>query len=225
MGSKILDSTHYYDSMVLDYLEQNKLCKYIFLSSGSVYGGNFDNPVSKESAAKININQLGSSELYSVAKLYAEARHRAMSDYSVVDLRVFNYFSHTQDMNARFLITDIVRSIMNGEILKTTNLNILRDYITPINFYQLVQSVIKAKPMNQAIDCYTKQPVDKITILSEMSQRCGLKYELVDQEGVNATGLMKHYYSLYKAGKTIGYEPNFSSIEGLKTEVDKVLAK
>jgi hypothetical protein len=43
--------------------------------------------------------------------MHAEAKHRALFNFSIVDVRVFNYFSHTQDMNARFLITDIVRAI------------------------------------------------------------------------------------------------------------------
>jgi hypothetical protein len=41
--------------------------------------------------------------------LHAEAKHRALFNFSIVDVRVFNYFSHTQDMNARFLITDNLR--------------------------------------------------------------------------------------------------------------------
>jgi hypothetical protein len=46
---------------------------------------------------------------------------------------VFNYFSHTQDMNARFLITDIVRAIKNKKIFKTSADNIVRDFITPLD--------------------------------------------------------------------------------------------
>jgi hypothetical protein len=48
-------------------------------------------------------------------------------------------------MNARFLITDIVRAIKNKKIFKTSADNIVRDFITPPDFYHLV-------------------PLDKITI-------------------------------------------------------------
>jgi len=225
MGAKIFDVTHYYDTLALDYIKQHKLCKYIFLSSGAVYGGNFEKPVTKKTVANININQLEPAEWYSVAKLHAEARHRAMSDYSIVDLRVFNYFSHTQDMSARFLITDIVRAIMNGEVLKTSDLNIFRDFITPADFYQIIQCVINGKPINRAIDCYTKAPVDKLTMLAELSESYGLKYELVAQAGINATGMKTHYYSLNKACEDTGYVPNLSSMDGIKLEIQKVLSE
>lgn len=225
MGAKIFEVTHYYDSLALEYIKQHKACRYIFLSSGAVYGGNFEKPVTKETIASININQLDVAEWYSVAKLYAEARHRAMSNYSIVDLRVFNYFSHTQDIHARFLITDIVRAIMNGEVLKTSNLNIYRDFITPTDFYQLIQCVINGKLINQAIDCYTKEPVDKLTMLAELSEVYGLKYQLVKQAGINATGLKTHYYSFNRDAEKTGYIPKFESINGIEAEIEKIFCK
>lgn len=225
MGAKIFDVTHYYDTLALDYIKQHKACKYIFLSSGAVYGGDFKKPITKETVANININQLEPTDWYSVAKLHAEARHRAMADYSIVDLRVFNYFSHTQDLSARFLITDIVRAIMNGEVLKTSELNIFRDFISPIDFYQLIQCVVNGGPINRAVDCYTKAPVDKLTMLAGLSDSFGLKYELVEQAGINATGVKINYYSLNKVIEDTGYSPQYSSMEGIKLEILKVLSQ
>ncbi|MDG4812252.1 NAD(P)-dependent oxidoreductase [Hydrogenovibrio sp. 3SP14C1] len=223
MGASIFDVTHYYDSLALDYIKQHKSCRYIFLSSGAVYGGSFEKPITNESTASIDINNLVPSDWYAVAKLHAEARHRAMSDYSIVDLRVFNYFSHAQDMSARFLITDIVRALKNSDVLKTSDLNIFRDFITPTDFYQLIQCVIDCKPINQAIDCYTKEPIDKLTMLADLSDSYGLKYELVEQAGINATGLKTHYYSLNRAAEEAGYVPQFTSMDGIKSEIQKVL--
>jgi hypothetical protein len=64
--------------------------------------------------------------------LHAEAKHRALFNFSIVDVRVFNYFSHTQDMNARFLITDIVRAIKNKIISIITPSNAVFSGLYPI---------------------------------------------------------------------------------------------
>ena len=58
MGSDIFTVTEKYDDMALEYLKQNKKTKYIFLSSGAVYGGNYQEPVDKDTVATIDINCL-----------------------------------------------------------------------------------------------------------------------------------------------------------------------
>ena len=73
MGSDIFKVTEQYDDMALEYLKQHKKTKYIFLSSGAVYGGNYQEPVNKDTVATIDINNLDSTDWYTIAKLYAEA--------------------------------------------------------------------------------------------------------------------------------------------------------
>ena len=142
MGSDIFKITEKYDNMALEYIKQHKKTKYIFMSSGAVYGGNYQNPIDKDTVATIDINNLKSTDWYTLAKLYAEAKHRSLSDLHIVDVRVFNYFSHTQNTDARFLIMDIVRAIKNKEALKTSPDNIVRDFIAPPDFYNLIQAII-----------------------------------------------------------------------------------
>ena len=220
MGSDIFKITQQYDEMVLEYLKHNKETKYIFLSSGAVYGGDYENPVNKNTLATVDINNLKSTDWYAIAKLYAEARHRSLLDFSIVDVRVFNYFSHTQDMNARFLITDIVRAIKNKEVFKTSADNIVRDFITPPDFYRLIQAIIDFKPINTALDCYTKSPVSKFDLLNELKDEFGLKYEIDKSVNiVNATGVKINYYSTNYKAKSVGYSPQNTSLEGVTTEV------
>ena len=155
------------------------------------------------------------TDWYSIAKLYAEAKHRAMSDHSIVDVRVFNYFSHTQDMNARFLITDIVRAIKNKEILKTNAVNIVRDFITPPDFYRLIMFVINSLNENFSIDCYTKAPIDKFSLLKIFQKEFNLKYEIVENAGINGTGLKVNYYSKKNHSD---FQPIFTSHLGVINE-------
>ena len=220
MGSDIFKVTEEYDDMALEYLKQHKKTKYIFLSSGAVYGSNYQEPVNKDTVATVDINNLKSTDWYAISKLYAEAKHRSMPELSIVDVRVFNYFSHTQDMNARFFITDIVRAIKNKEVFKTSEDNIIRDFITPSDFYRLIQEIIDFKPINTALDCYTKSPVSKFDLLSELANKFGLKYEIDENVSIiNATGVKLNYYSSNKVASKIGYKPKYSSFEGVSQEI------
>jgi len=220
MGSDIFKITEEYDDMALEYLKQHKKTKYIFLSSGAVYGGNYQEPVNKDTVAIIDINNLKSTDWYAISKLYAEAKHRSMPELSIVDVRVFNYFSHTQDMNARFLITDIVRAIKNKEIFKTSANNIIRDFITPPDFYRLIQAIINFKPINRAVDCYTKSPISKFDLLDGLGDKLGLEYEIDNNvDIINATGIKLNYYSVYKIADGIGYFPKNTSLDGIIQEV------
>ena len=220
MGSDIFKVTEQYDDMALEYLKQHKKTKYIFLSSGAVYGGNYQEPIDKDTVATIDINNLKSTDWYTLAKLYAEAKHRSLSDLPIIDVRVFNYFSHRQNMDARFLITDIVRAIKNKEVLKTSADNIVRDFITPPDFYRLIQEIIDFKPINTALDCYTKSPVSKFDLLDELESEFGLKYEIDKGANiVNATGVKLNYYSTNMAAKKMGYKPKITSLDGIIQEI------
>ena len=221
MGSDIFKITQQYDEMVLEYLKHNKETKYIFLSSGAVYGGDYENPVNKNTLATVDINNLKSTDWYAIAKLYAEARHRSLLDFSIVDVRVFNYFSHTQDMNARFLITDLIRALKGEEVFRTSSENIVRDFFTPPDFYALIQAVIDFKLTNLVLDCYTKLPVKKFDLLSEVESRFGLKYSIESSiNTINATGSKMNYYSVNRAAEKVGYKPKNTSLEGIIQEIN-----
>ncbi len=219
MGARIFDITDYYDKLVLDYLVDHPNTKYIFLSSGAVFGGDFEQPITEDSVAQVDLNHLKESDWYGIAKLYAEARHRALKDYAIVDVRVFNYFSHTQDMNARFLITDIVRAIQNNEVLKTAEMNIVRDFITPFDFAHIIKTMIESAAINTAVDCYTQAPIDKLRLLKSLQEKFGLRYELVTSAGLNATGAKMNYYSTNKRASQLGYLPQMNSLDGLTDEL------
>ena len=216
MGGDIFKITEQYDGMALDYVKCHKETKYIFLSSGAVYGGNYQEPVNKNTVAMIDVNNLNPTDWYAIAKLYAEAKHRSLSNLSIVDIRVFNYFSHTQDMSARFLITDIVRAIKNKEVFKTSADNIVRDFITPPDFYNLMQAIIDFKPINIALDCYTKHPISKFDLLNGLKDEFGLRYKIDKSINIiNATGSKLNYYSVNKIAEECGYTPSKSSLDGV----------
>ena len=225
VGPLIFDITLEYDRMALDYLKFNPHCKYIFLSSGAVYGDVFNEPANEETRASIAINELQSSNWYSIAKLHAEARHRALKDFCIVDIRVFNYVSCAMKMESRFLLTDIVRSIYEKNVLKISKENVVRDYLGASDFSQLIRLILESSSLNMSIDCYSKAPIDKKTILDIMQQHFNLRYEFYEEsQGVNATGKKLHYYSLNHKAKFLGYEPQNTSLELLISQAKVFLS-
>ncbi len=225
MGNSIFDVTLRFDELVLDYLQLHPTCRYLFLSSGAAYGSNFNEPANCNTPGLVAINNLAPHEWYGVAKLHAECRHRAHPEFSIVDIRVFNYFSRTQDISARFLITDILRAIRDKTVLKTSPEYIVRDFLHPSDFYRLVNALLSAPAANAVVDCYTLAPIDKSTLLAAMQENFGLKVEITDATaGVNATGSKPHYYSLNKRAAEFGYQPGLASLAGVMQEMEAMLA-
>lgn len=219
MGASIFDVTLKYDEMALGYLRSHPQCRYIFLSSGAAYGSSFDSPVDVSTRAAIDINRLQSQDWYGVAKLHAECRHRALAHLPIVDIRVFNYFSHTQDMEARFLITDIVRAIRDKKVLRTSAEFIVRDFIHPSDFYSLVDAIFTAPVANAVVDAYSKAPIDKKTLLSALQEKFGLQYEFTETDAdVNATGKKTYYYSINSINDIFLYKPKLNSLESILRE-------
>jgi nucleoside-diphosphate-sugar epimerase len=223
IGSNIFEVTYQFDKMALNYLQKNPGCRYIFMSSGAAYGGSFKDPVDGESYSSFAINQLTQQDWYGLAKLHAEAIHRSSSS-SIVDVRIFNYFSHTQDLEANFFITEVIRAIVNKKVFVTSSENIVRDYLGSQDFFSLIKAILEAAPFNGVIDCYSASPVDKTTILTRFKELFGLQYEIATKVvGINGTGPKARYYSINKAAGAYGYTPRFSSIDLLIQDTKKLL--
>lgn len=226
MGNSIFDVTLRFDEMVLEYLTRHPACRYLFLSSGSAYGSRFNEPAKRDTPAVVAINNLAPHEWYGVAKLHAECRHRAYPELSITDIRVFNYFSRTQDISARFLITDMLRAIRDKTVLKTSPDYIVRDFLHPSDFHRLVSALLAAPAANAAVDCYSRAPIDKPNLLAAMQREFGLRYEIADAPaGVNATGNKPHYYSLNRRASEFGYQPEMTSLEGILREAAVMLGR
>ena len=224
IGSKIFDLTYKYDQRVLDYLTFHPKTKYIFISSGVVYGDIFKSPASISSSSVIHINDLKHTDWYSMSKIYAESRHRALEKFSIMDVRVFNYVSSDLDMNSRFLITDAIRSIKTNQIMETDDRNITRDYIGPKDLHQLIMKLTENDFLNTSVDCFTKDPTDKFSIMELMKSRFDLKYEIINSDsGINAYGSRDNYFSVNFKANSYGYEPLFSSLDNIVMAAEALL--
>jgi len=224
MGDSIFEATRYYDQLITDELKRNPARKYIFISSGAVYGSDFSTPANSQKQSMVSINAFDSSQYYTVAKLYAECLHRSQQALNIIDLRVFNYFSSSNNLDSRFFITDILRSIKTDTPLITSPKDITRDYIHPLDFFHLIDCVIKSSAKNTALDCYSASVVTKYELLALFSEKYGLKCRYDKNfDAVNATGHKDNYYSEYKIAAEFGYRPFHTSISGVELEACKLL--
>lgn len=225
MGATIFTITEQYDSLALAYVDHHPQCKYIYLSSGAAYGTNFATPITEESRAVFPLNDLQAQHWYGASKFQAECRHRALQHKSIVDVRVFSYFSHRQAPEARFFLSDILRALQTGTVLEVAPDDMLRDYLTPVDFMQLIHRILQAPACNEAIDCYSLAPVGKFDLLEALGEQFGLKYRVTGHQArVDATGAKAHYYSHNRrAEKLFGYIPADSSLSGVMREIKQAL--
>ena len=223
LGEQIFEITEHYDRMALDYIDKHHECKYIFISSGAVFGDNFGTPADIDKQSSFPLNDLQPKHYYGYAKAMAEVRHR-ITNRNIFDLRVFNYFSPMVNINYRFMITDMIRSIKDKSVYKVDRTPIVRDYVGPLDFYQMINVMLTKDKMNTAIDIYSRQPISKDSLLTAMAQRYKLEYETTGVPvGLPATGVKEKYYTVNTAAYAIGYRPTLSSLENIFLAVDKIL--
>lgn len=225
MGATIMEVTRRHDELVLAHLARHPACRYIFLSSGAIYGGSFDAPVDDASVATLPVNDIRPQHWYGIAKLAAECVHRCLPDRAIVDLRVFSYFSRNQDLESRLLMADAMRAILAGTVLQTSDDVAVRDYIHPSDLHRLVEAVLAGPRMNTALDVCSRAPVDKQPLLTALRDSLGLRYESTPAAtSVNATGAKRHYYSLSRRAQTLGWAPEHDSLAGILLEARALLA-
>lgn len=225
MSDRIMDVTFQYDDIVLDYLDKHRLCKYIFLSSGAAYGSDFSTPASVNRKASFDINNLQEAEKYGLAKFITEVRHRNLPHLSIVDVRIFNFFSRNQDISSRFFITDLLRSIRNSTICDISPEPMVRDYLHPKDFCQIIDCLLWADKLNMAVDCYSLAPVDKITLLEALHKNYNLQWQFKNEASVVcATGTKCNYFSNNHKLEKLGYQPKFSSLDTILTEFKAILS-
>jgi hypothetical protein len=117
-----------------------------------------------------------------------------------------------------------LRAIRDKTVLQTSSDYIVRDFLHPADFYQLVSVLLAAPATNTVVDCYSKAPIGKPALLAAMQEMFGLQYEITQAAvSVNATGGKPHYYSLNTQADEFGYRPAMTSLEGILQEAIRML--
>jgi nucleoside-diphosphate-sugar epimerase len=219
--------TEEFDSLAINYLQtRNQDALYFSFSSGAVYGRGFSSPADEFSINSIQVNHVLPEDYYGIARINAEAKHRAHSGLRIIDLRVFSYFSRYIDLADGYFITDLMQAILENKLLLTDSTNIVRDYLHPEDLFSMIVKCIHAEKINEAIDVNSSRPVSKLEILDYFASEYGLKYECRDfLEHASATGTKSNYYSTCNRASKVGYLPQFSSMDTLRYETRYILSQ
>ena len=147
-----------------------------------------------------------------------------MNEYSIVDLRIFNFFSRYIDLNSSFLLCQLVNSIKNKTIFITDSNDITRDFIHPGDFFKLIENCIEKNTINEVFDVYSKKPISKFEIIDLFEKRYDLEFEIKnDSIEISPTGLKKNYFSSSQKAEKIGYKPEFTSLDTIQDEIKFLL--
>lgn len=223
-GSSIFSITDRFDTLALDYLKRSPRTLYINFSSGAVYGTDFSSPVDARSRAIFVVNRMDPAAYYGIAKLHSEARHRAMKDFHIIDLRIFSYFSRFIDLDAKFMMSEVISCIKSKREFVTNPEDIVRDFIHPEDLVSLVKLCIARRDLNDAFDVCSLQPVGKFGILEKFSSLYGLRHTIEEGHGsVSVTGRKANYYSTNGRIQAIGFSPRFTSMDCLIRESAEIL--
>lgn len=224
-GDDLFRVTAAFDTLAIDYLRARPATRYINLGSGAAYGGPFDRPADEATSAVFPANAMGFSDGYGIAKLHAEARHRALAPLPVVDLRIFGFFSRHISLSSRFLMSEAVSSILSGSVLETGPDDVVRDYVHPADLCALVEACLDAGPFNDVLDVRSAAPARKTEILDLLAARFGLRHRVAGTTApASVTGSKPAYYSTSgRAAARLGISPRRTSIECIAEETAAIL--
>lgn len=225
-GAGILRLTEMYDDVVLDYLARSPDTCYVNFSSGAIYGTDFEQPASANSEFRIKLDLMTSSDAYRISKLNSEAKHRGMPDLHIIDLRLFGFFSRFIDLQASFLVSEMVLALRNKTVFTTDENDFSRDFIHPQDLAQLVIHCVQSSGQNTYFDVYSKEPVQKSVLVGCMKKEFGMKCAVRTAKVHDSpTGGKKEYYSVNHSAARIGYMPKYSSLDSILFETSALLGR
>lgn len=223
LADTIGDITEQFDRLALDYLEVKPECKYIFFSSGVVYGS-FEKPIDSDANPIVKLNNVEKTDFYALAKIRAEIGHRLKSNFSIVDLRVFNYYSRRVPIESQFLVSQIVRALVNDDLFITNKEDITRDFVGPKDVFNAVMIFLNQPCVNKSINLYSLKPVTKFQMLESMELNFNLRWKVDRSLKIfNITGSKRNYYTVDNSASLYGYTPCSTSMDLLVDEVKKLL--
>jgi nucleoside-diphosphate-sugar epimerase len=225
LGAGIFTLTESWDNRVLAWLEKHPKALYLNMSSGAVYGSDFAEPAHDWTRNCVAVNNVSPQHYYSLAKLHAEAKHRASPQLNIVDLRVFSYFSRWIDIEGRFFLAEVIRALRDQKTFLTKPDEMIRDHLCPSDLKQLVDCVMakwQGGPVNAALDCYTQEPVGKFATLERLTEEFGLVWRSENVDTLAPTGVKSCYYSTSRLAGEWGYAPKFTALDGLVSELREI---
>jgi nucleoside-diphosphate-sugar epimerase len=229
LDTKIVDITSQFDTKVMNYLEKHQHARYIYFSSGAVYSTGYTSPIDQDSSIWDESTCISSKAWYALSKIQAEQRHRSARDFCIFDIRLFSYFSASQNPQAGYLMSDILKSIQSSTVLATDSKNMGRDYVGPRDIFHLIECLLFTESANFSLDTYSASPISKQDIIDQFSRQFGLKVSQkqnqkhLKNEAETPAIRPPYYYSLNRRASKLGYKPTQTSSDMLLGETELFL--
>jgi hypothetical protein len=228
LGFSLFQMSEALDNRILRYIEQNPETLYFFLSSGAVYGINYEWPVSIDTLTSWSANKPSENSIYVLAKITAEARHFHLSNYLIYDIRIFGYFSRYIGLRSSFFLSELAYSVAEHIPFNTTRRNMVRDYIDHFELSNLISLLISKRPMSGPFDIYSLESISKTELLSRLQKYHGLMINYSDSDPGNypvdniSTKPGMHPSNLNSI-KELGHLPRRSSLEIVSEELHMLI--
>ena len=217
-----------FDELALRSLrEKNPEALYIHFSSGAVYDRRGDELAGVDSCRTIFPNRICTADYYSIAKLYAEAKHRAHRQLRILDLRIFSFFSRYIKVDSGYFMTDLVTALLEGKELTTSPGEMIRDYPHPADLSRLIIRCAREEKINRAIDVASAAPLAKSEILKLFSEKFALRCNVAENSlQASPNGEANIYLPTTEmAEKAVAWLPEFTSADTLVSETQAILSK
>jgi nucleoside-diphosphate-sugar epimerase len=221
LGADILDVTAFWDQRVLDSMGPQT--RYVFLSSGAIYGTKFDQPVGSDSEISLPVNFLDRVPPYTMAKLQAEMRHRLARSRAILDVRIFGYADPSIDLSGGFFLAELVRSIRDRKVFVTSSEDMVRDYSGARELRALIGDWERSGAPNCPLDLYTISPASKHDLLEIFKARYDLKIDYVADTGSNPTSAKRFYASSHRVAADLGFRPMRDTVRVLTDTIDTIV--
>ena len=214
LGAEMVRITERFDNLVLDYLDRHPACGYAFISTGAVYGNGYACPGNDESSLAIPVNRMGSEHAYVLAKLAAEAKHRAAAGRNIADLRVFGYMTPLIDMESGFFVAAAARCLRDQRPFVTSGTDFRRDFVAPEDLAGLIAILFEHGMPNGCYDAASAAPTTKFEILEMLSRRFGLNVEMESGHGAPLPAMDR--ITRASGAYNLGYRPRFTSMAAVE---------
>jgi nucleoside-diphosphate-sugar epimerase len=222
-GTSIAQITETFDLRVLRHLERRPETAYVFLSTGAVYGPDYNDVERPRRLLELEAKALAAADHYPWAKLQAEARHRALSHLHIADVRIFGYFSRHIDCSGGYLMSGIARAVLDGHPFETDAADFTRDYIGPGDLTNLLLCLLKTGPANSVVEARSAASTTKFAILQAFAREFGLKYEISGGADRASTRPSPAGIPVRDSAAATGYVPRYTSEQTVVGEMRALL--
>lgn len=225
LDSRIVETLDRMDYMVLDYLEDHTATIYLYISTGAVYDGGYTKAVDEMSVLTLPVGTLNAASMYPLAKLAAEARHRARSKACIADIRLFGYVSDRLDPEADYFLSLVLKALHDGSPFETHGTDFVRDVVGPSELVELIDRIIETGGRNDAYDVYSAAPLTKLELLDLLANIFDLKVCLTDTVVTGMEVQKPGRITLRNQAESIGYQPSRTSARIVIEELKKALTR